>query len=139
MIAGKALLAGLAFWVCAVQAEDLREGQWNISLNTTIAGGQSMGPYNHSQCFTKADTRNPEKLFAEAGADCSYGDRRYQGNRFSFTIQCGGALPMQGSGSVEFSANRFDGEMLLNANLPGAGQIETHSQVTGTRVGDCKG
>jgi hypothetical protein len=142
MILGKAgalLGASLLCWVVCAQAEDLQEGLWSISLNATMAGGQSVGPFNRSQCVTKADTRNPEKLFADTGTDCSYGDRRYLGNRFSFTIQCGGTLPMQGSGSVEFSSSHFEGEVLLNANIPGAGQIETRSQVSGTRVGDCKG
>lgn len=139
---GMALLALCGMGLCslAAWAEEPQEGLWDLSVSMSVAGGgPTMGPFNRTQCFTQADTRNPEKLFAEIGAECSYGDRHYQGNRFSFTIQCGGAIPMNGSGTVEFSGSHFQGEMLLNASIPSAGPLETRSQVAGTRRGPCQG
>ena len=121
-----------------VQAEDIQPGMWDITLNTTIANGQAIGPIRHSQCLTKEDAQNPEKLFAEAGAQCTYGDKRIQGNRFSFQIQCTGTLEVSGSGWVEHTVNQFHGEMLLAANLPNVGPIETRSQVNGVRQGNCR-
>ncbi len=132
--------SALLLVILPATAADLQEGLWDLSLSMTAAGGgQRIGPFSRTQCFTRADAQNPEKLFAEVGAECSYGDRHYQGNRFTFTIQCGGALPMSGSGSVEYASGHFEGEMLLNADVPGAGTLETRSQVSGHRIGDCKG
>lgn len=139
---GQSVLAASALLLATLPASaaDLQEGLWDLSLSMTVAGSpQRMGPFSRTQCFTRADTQNPEKLFAEVGAECTYGDRRYQGSRFTFTIQCGGALPMSGSGSVEYASGHFEGEMRLNASLPGTGTLETHSQVSGRRLGDCKG
>lgn len=119
-------------------AGDVRPGLWHLSLSVSAVGAdQRMGPFEKTQCFTEADARDPGKLFADMGGSCNYGDKNYQGNRFSFTIQCDGAFPMTGSGFVEYDAAVFQGELNLRANVPNAGEVQTRSQVTGKRIGDC--
>ena len=122
----------------AVQAEDLNPGLWNISLTMTAEGSAPIGPFSQQKCFTEADTQDPQKLFAEAGGvDCNYGDTRIQGNRFSFSLRCGGEVPLSGHGSVTFSADSFDGEMDVTANIAGIGEVQTRNQISGKRAGDC--
>lgn len=119
-------------------AGDVQPGLWRISLSMSAAGtDQVFGPFEKTQCFTEADARDPGKLFADIGGTCSYGNKNYQGNHFSFTIQCGGALPMMGSGSVDYSATSFQGELNLKANIPDTGNVETKSRVSGSRIGGC--
>lgn len=96
-----------------------------------------MGPYHRSQCLTPDDVKNPEKLMTDTGAaDCSYADKKFQGDRFSFTVSCSGALPMSGSGSVTYDSDRLEGEVDITADLQGI-EVLTHSQVTGVRAGSC--
>lgn len=135
-----ALLCSLMAVLPADAAMDVQEGQWEITL-TMKAGGseQAFGPYTKNQCFTKADAQNPAKLFADTGATgCEYSNKRYEANRFSFNIRCGGGIPLSGSGVVEFSSDRFAGSMNLQAQLEGGPAVETHSDVSGKRLGPCQ-
>lgn len=119
-------------------AGDVQPGLWSITLSMSAAGTeQAFGPFEKTQCFTEADARDPGKLFADVGGGCTYGNRNYQSGRFTFTVQCGGAIPMAGSGSVEYNATSFQGELNLKANIPNAGAVETRSRVSGSRIGDC--
>jgi hypothetical protein len=124
----------------AQAAMDVQEGQWEITL-TMKAGGvdQAFGPYSRNQCFTKADAQNPAKLFADTGGtSCEYSNQRYSANRFSFDVRCGGAIPLSGSGEVGFSADRFAGSMNLQAQLGDGQAVETHSEISGRRLGPCQ-
>lgn len=119
-------------------ASDVRPGLWSITLSMTAAGMDSeLGPYTKTRCFTQADAQNPDKLFDEMGGDCTYGDKRYQGNSFTFTVQCGGIVPMQGEGEVSFGETLFEGNLSIQAKVPDMGQVKTKSRVKGNRLGDC--
>jgi len=125
--------------VFPVYADDVRPGLWSITASMTVAGMDSeLGPYTRTQCFTQADARNPDKLFAEMGGSCTYGDKHYQGNRFTFTVQCSGAVPMQGEGEVSFGETSFEGNLTIQAKMPEMGQVKTTSRVKGSRLGDCQ-
>ena len=125
--------------VTPVYADDVRPGLWSITLSMTAAGLDSeLGPYTKTQCFTEADARNPDKLFTEMGGSCTYGDKNYRGNHFTFTVQCGGIVPMQGTGEVSFGETSFDGTLAIQAKMPEMGQVKTTSRVKGSRLGDCQ-
>lgn len=125
--------------VFPVYADDVLPGLWNITLSTTAAGMDSeLGPYTRTQCFTQEDAQNPEKLFAELGGDCTYGDKNFQGSSFTFSVKCSGVVPMQGKGEVSFGATTFDGNIAIQANVPEMGLVQTKSRVTGSRLGDCQ-
>ena len=120
-------------------ANDARLGLWSISVSMTIAGtDKELGPFVQTQCFTEADVNNPEKLFSEMGGGCTYSDKRYQGKRFTFTVQCSGAVPMQGKGEISFDETSFEGSLEIQAKTPDMGQVKTKSRVTGERLGDCQ-
>ncbi len=121
-----------------VFADDVRPGLWTLNLTMTVPGAESeFGPFTKTQCFTEQDARNPGKLFSEMGGECAYRDKRYQGNRFTFSVECSGAVPMQGGGEVSFSADSFEGSLEIQAKVSELGQVKTKSRVKGTRVGDC--
>lgn len=129
------LLQSVAF---PVYGDDALAGLWTITLNMTAAGMENeLGPYTRTQCITWEDAQNPDKLFAEMGGGCTYGDKQYQGSRFTFTVQCSGIVPMQGKGEVSFGANAFDGSIAIEANVSDMGPLQTKSQVKGRRLGDC--
>lgn len=61
-----------------------------------------------------------------------------QGSRFTFSVQCGGLVPMQGEGEVSFSATSFEGSLAIKAEVTEMGPVQTKSRVTGSRLGDCQ-
>ena len=132
--------------VCLLQAavfpayaDEVRPGLWSITASMTVAGIDSeLGPYTRTQCFTQADAQNPDNLFADMGGGCIYGDKHYQGRRFTFTVQCSGAVHMQGEGEVSFSETSFEGNLAIEAKVADMGQVKTKSRVKGRRLGDCE-
>lgn len=119
-------------------AAEPRPGLWNLTVSTTAEGAEGVfGPYTTSQCLTEEDVRNPEKLLAQNGVNaCTYGDRVYRNGNFSFTVQCGGTIPMSGSGRISYTADSLQGTMDIAADLQGL-PVNTQSTVSGQRVGDC--
>lgn len=124
--------------VSPVYADDVSPGLWSITLSMTAAGmDDELGTHTKTQCLTQADAQNPDKLFAEMGGNCTFGDRHYQGNRFTFSVQCGGVVPMKGEGEVSFGATSFEGNLAIQAEMPDMGPLKTTSRVSGSRLGDC--
>lgn len=132
------LLLVLTLLAASSQAAEPKPGLWNITINVTAEGAaQSYGPYSSSQCFSAEDMRNPETLLAGAGgAECSYSDINHQENRFIFNVQCGGTIPMSGSGNVDYTSDTFQGNLDITADLQGL-PIATKSHVTGAYAGTC--
>lgn len=121
----------------AMAAADVLEGLWEISLVMRVEG-KDYGPYTRQQCITEADAHDPSKLFAESGGACEYTNKRYFGNQFSFNVRCNAGLPLTGTGMVEFSADSVKGSMNLTAQIAGGPSVETDSQISGRRLGNCK-
>lgn len=135
-----AVLLSLMTALPAYAAMDVQEGQWEITLTMKADGSEQIfGPYTNSQCFTRADAQNPAKLFADTGGTgCEYTNKHYYANHFTFNIRCGGGIPLSGTGEVEFSSDRFEGSMNLQAQVEGGPTVETHSEVSGKRLGTCQ-
>jgi hypothetical protein len=118
-------------------ANDVLEGQWEISLVMRVEG-QDYGPQSRQQCIGKTEAQDPGKLFGEAGSECQFVNKRYFGNQFTFNVRCNAGLPLEGTGQVEFSADQVHGSMNLSAKLPDGPSVETVSEISGKRLGPCK-
>lgn len=136
------LLATFAYGACAA---DVSPGNWEITVTMRVPGvPQAFGPYSRNQCLQANDTKDPGRVFGAlpgAGA-CQFGNRNDTGSRYSFTVSCGGVFPMTGNGSVNYSAQSMNGELVLGASLPslegGAPQkVETRSELSARRTGGC--
>ena len=129
----------LLLTMAPAQAAEPKPGLWNLTVTTTAdGGGKPLGPFYRSQCLNKEDIRDPEQLFAESGmSDCNFKGQNQQNGRYDFTIQCSGALPMSGSGNVNYGTDTFEGEINLVTEIQGL-DIATTSVVSGKRVGECK-
>ncbi len=133
------LVCLLQAFVSPVYADDVSPGLWSFTLTVTAAGmDNELGHYTKTQCFTQEDAQNPDKLFAEMGGGCTFGDKHLQDSRFTFSVQCSGVVPMRGEGEVSFSANSLEGNLVIQAEVPDMGQLKTKSRVTGSRLGDCQ-
>ena len=132
------LLVLLGLVTSSALAAEPKPGLWKLTVTVAAEGAaQPYGPYYSSQCFSPEDVRNPETLLAGAGGpDCNYSDIKNQGNRFVFNVQCGGAIPMSGSGAVDYTSDTFQGDVSITADLQGL-PIATNNHVVGTRASDC--
>jgi hypothetical protein len=120
------------------QAAQPRAGLWNIEA-TIMADGAAkpVGPFYRQQCFSQEDIRSPDQVLTDIGAeDCNYGDKKYEGDRFTFTISCTGALPMSGTGSITYGTDTLEADANIVADLQGL-PIATTSKISGKRVSDC--
>ena len=129
----------------AAQAADISPGNWEITVTMRVPGvPQAFGPYSRTQCLQASDTKDPGRVFgALPGAGtCQFGNRNDTGSRYSFTVSCGGPIPMSGNGSVNYGPQSMNGELVLGATLPspegGAGQkVDTRSELSARRTGSC--
>ena len=128
----------LALAAVNAQAAQPRPGLWNMEATVSADGSaKPMGPFYRQQCFSEKDIRSPEQLLTDIGAqDCSYGDKKYVGDRFTFSISCQGALPMSGTGSIVYGTDTVQADANIVADLQGL-SVATTSTVKGKRVGDC--
>lgn len=123
-------------------AGDVTPGLWELSLEASVdaAPGFAPGAMALNKCFSKADARDPAKFLAavetSAAADCTFTDRTYVGDTFKFRMTCGGALHMQTSGEITFSATTLNGIVRTSATLDG-NVVEFKSTLAGRRLGDC--
>ena len=126
-------------------AAEVSPGNWEITVTMRVPGvPQAFGPHSRNQCLQASDTKDPGRVFgALPGAGtCQFGNRNDTGSRYSFTVSCGGAIPMSGNGSVNYSAQSMNGELVLGATLPspdgGAPQkVDTRSELSARRTGSC--
>ena len=117
---------------------DVQEGLWEITFSMRMDGTeQDLGPYTKQQCFTKADTQDPSKLFGDSDGSCEYVNKRYNGNQFYFSVRCNIGIPLSGTGQAEFSSDSLEGDMQLSAQTEGGPSVGTHSKVFGKRLGAC--
>lgn len=132
------LVLALAVPALNTQAAQPQPGLWNIEGTITADGAaKPIGPFYRQQCFSQEDIRSPDQLLTDIGAqDCTYGDKKYEGDRFTFTISCNGALPMSGIGSITYGVDTFKGEANIVADLQGL-EVATTTLVNGKRAGDC--
>ena len=128
----------LALAAVNAQAAQPRPGLWNMEATVSADGSaKPIGPFYRQQCFSEKDIRSPEQLLTDIGAqDCSYGDKKYVGDRFTFSISCQGALPMSGTGSIVYGTDTVQADANIVADLQGL-SVATTSTVKGKRVGDC--
>jgi uncharacterized protein DUF3617 len=126
----------------AASAADVSPGLWEIAMETRVAEapGFSPAPFQITQCLTEADARDPGRLLGQianpGASDCSYTDKSYAGNTFSFTMQCAGTFAVKSSGRVSYGPDTMEGTITATANV-GGGVVETQNKVSGRRVGGC--
>lgn len=136
----KLLLAVLATIpaVCSAQTT-ISPGLWQISvqLNTEAL---AMQPVTVNQCLTAADAQDPSRLLGSisnpAASGCTYINRSYSGNTFTFAMACSGTLRINATGNVSFTATTMSGTITTNASLNGE-PVEMKNVVMAKRVGDC--
>lgn len=111
-------------------------------METRVAAdpGFAPPPFQITQCLTAEDARDPARVIsgvANPGASgCTYSDKSYSGNTFSFSMQCTGNYAIQATGRVSFTADTMEGTIASTANIGGS-VVQTQNRVSARRVGGC--
>ena len=99
-----------------------------------------MLPVTVNQCLTAADAKDPSKLLgsiASPGASgCSYTNRNYSGNTFSFAMACSGTFAIKAAGEVSFTPTTMSGTINTAANINGQ-VVDMKNEIKAERMGDC--
>jgi hypothetical protein len=106
--------------------------------------GMSMPPIKTTQCVTKEDVADPNKMVPQrpggrGGAnpnDCKVSDYKVDGNRVTWSMKCEGAQPMSGTGEFVYAADSYTGTMKMDMARGGQPMAVT-MKYTGKRLGDC--
>ena len=132
----------LMFMSTVALADDISPGSWQIMMETRVPAEPGFAPpaFQLTQCLTAEDARDPSRVLggvSNPGASgCSYTDKSYSGNTFTFAMTCGGGYGIKASGRIAFTANSMDGTIESTANVAGK-PVETHNKISARRLGSC--
>src|SRR5258706_5051136 len=135
-------VAVLALGATPVLAADISPGLWEITMETRVAAtpGFTPAPFKLTQCLTAEDARDPSRLLGQlstpGATGCSYTNKSYSGNTFSFAMQCAGDFALQSRGQVSYTSNSMEGSIAGTANVGGS-VVETQNKVSARRLGGC--
>ena len=92
------------------------------------------------QCLSEADARDPSRVLggvSNPGASaCSYSNKSYSGNTFSFAMQCEGSFGIKATGRVSYTADTMNGVIDSTATVAGK-PVQTQNKISGRRLGSC--
>lgn len=136
--------AVLAFTLVSLSAlaADVSPGSWEITLETRVPAEPAFAPmpFSLTQCLTEADARDPSRILGAASnpgaTECSYTDRNYSGNTFTFSMQCSGLFAIKASGQVSFTADNMQGTIDSTATIGGK-EVQQVSKISARRLGAC--
>ena len=123
-------------------AADIQPGLWELVLETRVPASPdfSAAPATMNQCLTAQDAQDPSRVLGGAAnpgaSDCTYTDKRFVGNTFSFRMQCAGSFGIQAQGEITYSATSMEGSIVSTANMTGQA-TEFHSKLAAHRLGGC--
>ena len=116
---------------------DIEPGSWEITATTQMEGmPQPLGPISRTECLTADAAADPGKVLSPGSGSCEFSNRRQSGDTYSFDVNCGGAFPMRGTGSVRYGRQSLDGRLDLGAEVQGK-RVGMNSRVSGRRLGAC--
>ena len=136
------LLLIALFAPIAAIAEPIEPGNWEFTVDMHAQGLGAFqpkpGPASKNRCITPEQAANPAKVLSDAGArgDCAFSNERDTGAEFSFDVQCTGRIPVQGSGTMHYSAQTLEGDLNLDGDAQGM-KFKTRSHIRGRRTGPC--
>jgi hypothetical protein len=133
-----ALLAAVLSAAAMAEPSNIRPGLWEITTEMDMPGMPvQMPPQTTRHCYTAADLAEAENAIPQAAeGHCTVTDYRVEGDTATWAMQCSGDTPMQATGSMTSSAERYSGEMQSVMQGPG-GQMRMTTRWHGRRIGDC--
>jgi len=123
-------------------AGDIEPGMWEYTVNVQAEGlgglAPKPGPIVNQRCITPEQAKNPEKALTEAGVkgQCTFSNQRNTGIQFNFDVACTAPFPVQGSGTMRYTAEAMEGDLDLAGDMQGM-KFKTRSHINARRLGPC--
>ena len=133
-------VALLALSLSALAQMHRRDGKWEVKMEMDMPGmPMKMPAVTTTQCVTPEEASDPQKAVAAGtrrtrqSRDCKISDYKVDGNKVTWSMKCGGAQAMTGTGEFIYAADAYTGTMKMDS---GGGQVMT-MKYSGKRLGDC--
>ena len=131
-LAGALTFVGMA----VAQTVNLRPGQYEMTVEMNMPGGEKMAPLKQTDCITTDDLKDFTKAFQEPdfAKSCKVSGYTATGSKVTFNTDCteDGAR-ITGKTEMNFTAESFTG---LTTTKDGEGNVIT-MKASGKRIGDC--
>ena len=134
-------ILGLASSLVAAALPNMQEGLWEITTKVEISGlPEGLPEHTIQHCVTKKDLEEGKGKMHQPdsrNSKCAVKDYKVEGNKASWSINCGGDNPTTGSGSVTYSGTSFAGttKMIMGKKSEETEMTQTFS---GKRIGACR-
>jgi len=132
------LCAATFFSATAASGLDMNEGDWKVTMTTTMQGMPFQMPpqtYSMTQCVTKEDLapRNSNKK------DCVIKDQRLVGNTFYWKVVCDNkSSKTEGEGTITYSGASYTGNINARVtDMRGGTTMTILTKLSGRYVGPC--
>lgn len=139
----KSILSALAFLAIIASpslAQDYKAGKWQLTVTAEMPSMPgmpkgNMTPPSHTReyCVTEADK---EKNFVKAD-NCSFSDRKTNGNTVSWKMACGPEPKMTGDISLVFAGDSYTGNSTLVMEIPDMPKMTIKGKYVGKYLGSC--
>jgi Protein of unknown function (DUF3617) len=130
-------VASISIAAAAFAASDIREGLWEISVQTSV-GGQPItaAPMVVRQCISQ---QSVQELMAQASGTgaCRISDFQQSGNHANWQLACTGAMDVTGTGETDIAGDQFTGRMDLASGMGGE-TMPMQQRFEARRLGDCQ-
>ena len=121
----------------AAGGPDFQEGLWEITSVSEMPGMPAMPSVKQNQCMTSKDYVPQSK--EEKDTSCTVSDFKTSGNTVTWKIKCKSKEgEMDGNGKITYSKDKLAGSSVVNMQMPGMGNMQITSKLTGRRIGNCK-
>jgi hypothetical protein len=138
-----AVVGALVLVTALVFAQPRRDGNWEVKMEMAMEGmPQAMPPMTMTQCVTPAEAEDPQKMVPQGpgrgmNSDCKMTDYKFADGKASWTMTCGGANPMTGTGEFVYTENSYTGTMKMTMSRGGGPAQTMTMKYSGKRLGDC--
>jgi Protein of unknown function (DUF3617) len=131
-------LTGALTFVGAVVAQtvNLRPGQYEMTVELNMPGGQKMAPIKQTDCITADDLKDFTKAFQDPdfAKTCKVSGYTATASKVTFNTDCTeDGQRMTGKTEMNFTSESFTG---LTTTKDGDGNVIT-MKMSGKRIGEC--
>jgi hypothetical protein len=135
------LIAGSA--VLVAQSGPRRDGNWEVTTQTSMNGMPAGAPRKEIRCVTKEAASDPTMAApappqgrGPAPQDCKITDQKITGDKVNWTVKCTGVTTLEMIGEVVYAGDTYTGTMTTSMNMGGQ-VMAINSKFDGKRLGDC--
>ncbi len=129
------ITVGLTAFGLQTQAQQMREGKWEITVKAEMSGVPVPMP---AQTMTVCiDAKNQGKPPIAADSSCKFSNQKSSGNTMSWKMQCSGETKLSGDGVLTFNGDSYSGSANMKMDMGDGESMTMKNTYAGRRLGGC--